>query len=272
MEAAAVGLIALITATLGSLGGLGGAVLMVPALVLLGWSPIEAAPPGMAMVAASSFAAASANSRALLVNHRLGVSLEVVASAGAAIGALVSVRVGASGMMVVLGAASIAAGVLSGARRGQRNLPDPDARFEELHDRTGELDSAYIDARGVVVPYRVRRLPLGLAITSAAGVVAGLTGTSGGYIKTPVMSELLHVPVKVAASTTVFMVGVTSSVALAVYASQGRVGVAIGPAVVGGLLGGRTGASLQRRLPAAMVRRVLAIALIVIGGLLLVRS
>lgn len=272
MEVLALGAIALVTATLGALGGLGGAVMMVPALVVLGFSPIEAAPLGMAMVAANSFAATPTQLRARLANFRLGVSLETVASAGAVIGALASVRVGAPALLAVLGVASVAAGVLSGARRGQRNLPDPEARFADHHDRPGQLASAYLDADGAVVPYGVRRLPLGLGVTAVAGVVAGLTGTSGGYLKTPVMSELLHVPVKVAAATTVFMVGVTSSVALAVYAAQGRVTAAIAPAVLGGLVGGRLGASLQRRLPATLVRRVLAIALIAIGVLLLVRA
>lgn len=272
MEFLTVGGLALVTAALGSLGGLGGAVFLVPALVLFGWSPVDAAPLGMAMVAASSFAAAPAQRRNRLVNNRLAVTIETVASAGVVIGALLSVVVPASALLVVLAIASIAAGVLSGARRGQRNLPDPTASFQELYDRPGTLASAYLDTRGAVVPYGVRRLPLGLGVGAVAGAVAGLTGTSGGYLKTPVMSELLHVPVKVAASTTVFMVGITSAIALVVYAAQGRIGPTVGTAVLGGLLGGRLGASLQRHLPAPTIRRVLAGALIAIGAVLLVTA
>jgi uncharacterized membrane protein YfcA len=85
------------------------------------------------------------------------------------------------------------------------------------------------------------------------------------------MSELMHVPVKVAA-TTVFMVGVTAAVSLAIYASQGRLSAAIAPAVVGGLIGGRLGAAAQPRLPAPLVRQVLSIALAVIGLVVLVTA
>jgi uncharacterized protein len=87
------------------------------------------------------------------------------------------------------------------------------------------------------------------------------------------MTELMHVPVKVAAATSTFTIGVTASAALAVFAGQGRVDVVAGGAVVvGGLLGGAAGAAVQDRLPAVPVRLGLSALLLGIGALVLVRA
>jgi uncharacterized membrane protein YfcA len=61
-----------------------------------------------------------------------------------------------------------------------------------------------------------------------AGMVAGTAGASGGFIKTPVTSELMHVPTRVAAATTTSTIGITASAALAVFALQGRTDVHAG--------------------------------------------
>jgi uncharacterized membrane protein YfcA len=267
-----VGLLALGTATLGSIGGLGGAVLLVPALVLLGWSPLEAAPIGIAMSAAGALAAVPRQTLKGLTNYRLGVSLEIAASIAAAGGALLSVVLPVNAVQYALGGAAIAASLAGGLRKGQRNLPVDGADLAELGDQPGRLASAYPDQAGRVIPYEVARFKTGLTLIGGAGLLAGLTGVSGGFIKTPVMSEVMRVPVKVAAATTMFMIGVTAAVTVAVYASQGRITAAIAPAVLGGLLGGRIGAAAQARLPAALVRQLLSAAMLVIGIVLVVRA
>lgn len=264
--------LAALTTMVGALGGLGGAVLLVPILVVLGWSPTEAAPIGMAMVAAGSFAAVPAQARSLTSNTRLAVVLESSASVGAAAGAVVSLAIAPRALLVILGTAAIIAALVGGTRTGQRNLPVEGADLFTLRDRPGTLTSAYRDPHGRVVPYSARRVPAGLGLTCAAGAIAGMTGTSGGYLKTPIMSEVMHVPVKVAAASTMLMVAVTASVSLAVYAAQGRVTAAIAPAVVGGLIGGRVGALLQPHLSAPAVRRVLSVMLIVIGIVIVVTA
>ncbi len=267
-----VGIAAFVTATFGAIGGLGGAILLVPFLVLVGWSPLEAAPIGIAMSAAGALAAVPRQARSGLTNHRLGVALEIPASLAAAGGALLSVAAPERGIQYVLGAATVLAAVAGGFRRGQRNRPVEGADLDELQDRRGRLASAYRDERGQVIPYEVARLPLGIGLVGGAGMLAGLTGVSGGFIKAPVMSEAMRIPVKVAGATSMFMVAITSAVTLAVYTSQARVTAAIAPAVIGGLVGGRLGSALQPRLPAPVVRRILSIVLVVIGVVVVVQA
>jgi len=61
-------------------------------------------------------------------------------------------------------------------------------------------------------------------------------------------------------------------VTLAVYTSQGRATAVIAPAVLGGLLGGRLGSSLQPKLRATTVRRLLSVVLVVTGIVLVVQA
>jgi uncharacterized protein len=81
------------------------------------------------------------------------------------------------------------------------------------------------------------------------------------------------VPIKVAASTTTFTIGVTAAAGLVVFALQGRIEAHTAASVcVGSLLGGRVGSSLQSRLSPPQIRRTLSVLLVVVGVVLLVRS
>lgn len=271
MSSLALALLSFGAAGIGALGGLGGAVLLVPALVVAGLDPGQAAPLGLLTVAAGSLSASSTQLDEDTVNHRLGVTLEVSASGGAVVGALLSAVVSAMVLRWVLGVAAVGAGIVSGMRSGSRHRATDDPAVKP-GERRGRLAGAYRDQRGVIA-YRARNIAAGIAAMGAAGLVAGLTGTSGGFIKTPVMTELMRVPIKVAASTTVFMVGVTAASALLVYAAQGRIDpVAAGAVVVGGLVGGRAGATAQALLPPVLVRRFLGAVLVVVGIVLVVNG
>jgi hypothetical protein len=258
------------TAGIGAVGGLGGAVILVPTLVLLGWSPIEAAPLGLISVAAGSVAAGPRQLRLRSINHRLGVTTELVATTGAVTGAFLAGTVSDDLLVYGLAAVTGAAALLGFRRKGLRNPAHPDYGEAEIGERVGLLAGAY-PVKGGVAPYQARRLPLGLALMSVAGFVAGSTGVSGGFIKTPAMSEVMHVPTKVAAATTTFTAGITSSAALIVLAFQGAVDVRHSSAViVGSLAGGVMGASVQGRLSPWWVRRALSVVLMGIAVVMVV--
>lgn len=92
-------------------------------------------------------------------------------------------------------------------------------------------------------------------------------------MKTPATSEVMHVPVRVAAATTTFTIGLTAATGLGVMAVQGRLDLHECAAVcVGSMLGGRVGAVLQTRLSPPQVRRVLSAVLVVVGVVLMVRA
>lgn len=261
-------LAAVLAAAVGAVGGLGGAVLLVPVLVATGTPAAEAAPLGLVLVAAGSLSAGSGQLEDRSVNHRLGVATEVAASSGAVAGALASGALSEQVLVYALAAVALLAAVAGGSRKGIRNAPHPAFGLEHVGERVGGLGGAVARAGGVA-PYRPRRLPLGLGAMTVAGLVSGLSGVGGGFIKTPVMSEIMFVPVKVAAATSTFTVGITAAAGLLVFAVQGRIDAHPAAAViVGSVVGGLAGARLQGRLRAPTVRRVLSVVLVGVAVLL----
>lgn len=263
-------LLAGVTSAIGALGGLGGAVILVPLLVLTGMTVAEAAPIGLASVAALSIAAAPEHLRHRMVNHRLGLTTEVAATGGAVIGAVVSDFLPDRLMVYVLAAAALAGGLVGGRRKTLRNVPDPTLGSECIGEHVGSLSGAY-PLDGSVVPYRAIRVRRSMGLMALAGAIAGIAGVSGGFVKTPAMSELMHVPTKVAAATTTFTIGITAAAALAVFAAQGRIDTHLAAAgIAGSLLGSVAGVRFQARMQPAAIRQGLSVILVLVAVVLVV--
>ncbi|MFM7045838.1 MAG: sulfite exporter TauE/SafE family protein [Ilumatobacteraceae bacterium] len=265
-------LAAFLTASVGTLGGLGGAILLVPLLVSTGMSPAEAAPLGLLSVVVGSSAAAQRQMTAHTTNHRLGVVTESASTAGAILGALVAGSISAKALTLVLAAVALGAAVAGGRRKGIRWKPDEAAPSSVVGEWVGTMNGAY-SLDGSVVPYATRRLGTGLAVMGLSGVVTGLSGVGGGFMKTPASSELMHAPVKVASSTTTFSIGITAAAALMVKAAHGDLQVHLGAAVlIGALAGGRAGSVVQTHMSPPAIRRFLSVVLIVVAGILIARA
>jgi uncharacterized membrane protein YfcA len=257
------------TALIGTLGGLGGAIILVPVLVLLGVEPQFAAPLGILSVAAGSLAAAPRHLDDGVVHHRLGVTLEITASAGAIVGALLGGLISSTTLARVLAAVAVLAAISGVRRRGLRNLPRAEFSLEEPGEWPGTLSGAYRLAPDEIVPYAAKRVPAGLVAMAMSGLVSGLAGVGGGFIKTPAMNQIMTVPVRVAAATSTFTVGITAAASLLVFSGQGRIDYRAGAAVVvGGVVGGVVGARAGRRLHPDLIRRFLTVALLAIAVIL----
>ncbi|WP_157965447.1 sulfite exporter TauE/SafE family protein [Euzebya rosea] len=253
---------------IGTLAGIGGAVLLVPVLVVLGLPASEAAPLGLVSVAAGSVAAGAPQLRERIVNHRLGVTTEVVATTGAAMGALAAGLVDDRLLARALAVAALAAAVAVVWSRTERDRVLAEVGRHAIGEWPGRIAGA-TDVDSDVVTYRARRLPVGLALMWVAGVTAGTAGVSGGFLKTPVTATLMGIPPRVAAATTTFTVGVTAAAGLVVMTLQGRVDAKASAAVVAGsLLGGRLGAAVQGSVPRTLLQRGLAAVLVVVAVLL----
>jgi hypothetical protein len=263
---------AFVTSMVGAVGGLGGAVLLVPLLVLTGSTARVAAPLGLVSVAGGSVAAGARQTERGTVNHRLGLSTELLATTGATVGALASGVASDRVLKIVLATVAFAAGVLGGRRKGIRNLPNPALTADDVGEHVGALSGVY-RLEDSYVPYRARNFGVGAGLFGLSGLLAGLAGVSGGFIKTPAASEVMHVPVRVAAATTSFTIGITSAAGLIVFALQGRLDLHACAAIcAGAVIGGTVGASVQSRLSPPQVRRVLSVVLVVVSIILLVRA
>ncbi len=264
--------VALLTSTIGSIGGLGGAILLVPLLTLGDMTIAQAAPLGLVSVIAGSVAAGRRQTDDGIVNHRFGIVTELGATSGAIIGVLLAGSLSNTALTLVLAAVAFVAAVGGAWRRGMRWKPDPTLAASEVGERHGSLAGAY-RLNGQVVPYVPTRITLGVVLMAASGVITGLAGVGGGFLKTPLSSEVMRLPAKVAAGTSTFTIGLTATTALLLMAIDGRVDVSDAALVVlGALAGGTIGSGLQRRLSPQVVRRATSVVLVVIAVILVVRA
>jgi uncharacterized membrane protein YfcA len=124
-------------------------------------------------------------------------------------------------------------------------------------ETTGE-DRTYV--------YHVKRLPLGLAASLGAGAISGLLGVGGGIIKVPVLNAFCGIPIRVAAATSAFMIGVTGAASAFIYFGRGDVALPLTAAVaLGALPGSLLGARLSHRVQARSLKLLMAIVLLVVG-------
>lgn len=242
------------TGTLGALLGVGGGVFLVPALVLWFGVPMgQAAASGLIAVIATSSAAASSNVENGVANMRLGMAMETVTVLGALTGGIAAAHLPARLLIGLFGVLLASVGVLL----WRDKAPDRD-RTERPR---GPLDGRYYDpALERVVGYSVRRLPAGLAASFAAGNLSGLLGVGGGIIKVPALHLLCGVPIKAAAATSNFTIGVTATAGALLYAARGDMDPTVSGIVTLGVMAGSAGgAALSRRLPDRSIRKAFAL-------------
>jgi uncharacterized membrane protein YfcA len=105
------------------------------------------------------------------------------------------------------------------------------------------------------------------------GAVSGILGLGGGVFIVPILTEIMHLPIRRAVGTSVFMVGMNAAAAGIVYFLHGDVPSVPASMLAGGVfLGAMTGSAVQHRLPAVALRRAFAIILCVLSIRLLVRA
>jgi uncharacterized protein len=119
----------------------------------------------------------------------------------------------------------------------------------------------------------VQRLWAGLGISFLAGVLSGLLGIGGGVFKVPAINLLCGVPIKAAAATSNFMIGVTAAASAFLYFGRGEVHPAMTAAVVLGIVfGSAIGSYLNRFLGGLLVKRLFAVLLVGVAAQLLIRA
>lgn len=241
--------------TLGSMVGLGGGIIIVPVLTLFLGVPIhQAVAASLVAVVATSSVAAIGYTRDEIANLRLGMTLETATTIGAIGGGLLASRLPREGLsalfavFLVLNAAYL---ILRQSRREHESPSD---------SGTGALGGRYHDpALAREVSYRVRQVPLGMAVSALAGAVSGMLGIGGGPIKVPMMTAAMGVPMKAAAATSNFMIGVTACASAALYYGRGMVSPAVAvPVALSVAVGAYAGSRLARKVHGAHLSKILA--------------
>ena len=230
----------------GAIVGIGGGIIIVPLLsVGLGVPLPNAIAVSLLGVIAVSTTASANYLQAGLVSRRIGLTLLVATALGGIIGGFVAGLVDTRFLAALFGIVLIAVAL-------RMLLGSEPAEPETIDEPTLlEFDATYIEPRtGKEVAYRVRNFRPGAVLSVFAGILSGLLGIGGGVVNVPTMNSLMGVPIRVATTTSTYMLGATAVASALLYFSRGEVEPALaGAVVVGSVVGARVGARLQHSLP-----------------------
>lgn len=257
-----------VAGVIGTLIGLGGGVFLVPFLVLIVGLPYQqAAAISLVTVIATSSVVSSARAGRQLINLRLGMLLEVATALGGLAGGLTAQMLPAATLQRMFSVVAAVVGLIT-FRRLRQSGPEP------LVADPGPLGGRYLDEHlGHEVAYRPRRLPLAIGASFVAGNVSTLLGLGGGFIKVPVLNAWCGVPMRAAAATSAFMIGVTATSGAVVYYGHGTIIPALAAAAVVGVeIGSAAGLRVGARVNARWLQGLLAFVLFLVAGLMLARA
>jgi uncharacterized protein len=258
----------------GSLLGLGGGTFLVPGLVLLfGFDFHVAVAASLVSIVANSLGASARSVEEGLTDLRVGMFLETATAVGGLAGAVLAVTLlAARGDILTL--AFIPAVLVAGVVMYRTRAKDTDPTV--LPDRVARrlrLGRTYYDTSlGRAVTYSVHRTGGGLALSSVAGFSSGLLGIGGGVFKVPAMNAGMNLPIRVASSTSMFMIGLTATAGALVYLFAGYVILPlVGTVVLGVLVGSYLGGRLQTKTPAPRLKAFFAVVLVIAALLMALR-
>jgi uncharacterized protein len=202
----------------GALAGVGGGIVITPLLAIYFGLPMhQAIGVTLLCVIATSTATSSLYVERHVSDIRLGMTLELATTAGALIAALIAHHVNRR-TLAMLFACFLFYSAVSLVKKAWTS------RKEKREETIPE--------------YTPQNYPVGLAASLIAGGFSGLLGIGGGPVKVPVMYLFMKVPLRVAAATSNFMIGVTAATSAYVYWGRGDVRLDIAAPLVAGVFGG----------------------------------
>jgi uncharacterized membrane protein YfcA len=269
-------LLGLFAGALGAAIGIGGGIVVVPALVLgFGYDIRIAVAASLVAVVATSTAAGASYVGEGLANMRLGMTLEVATTIGGITGGLIALAVSPDALGGVFAVMMLVTAVLmirkgKAEKAGIEHDDEAQAAPASEHDGwedVGGLGGAFYDAKSDrLIPYQVERLPLGSGISALAGLLSGMLGVGGGFLKVPAMTLGMKVPIRVAAATSNFMIGVTAISSLVVYFARGYVHPLVAvPIAIGIAVGARAGTKIAARMHPDALSKVMAVVLVAVA-------
>jgi uncharacterized protein len=257
--------IAVVAGLLGALVGVGGGIILVPALVLLFGVELHLAiAASLVAVTANSCGAASTFVEEGLTDLRVGMFLETATAIGGLAGAAVAVTfLAAHDNILALAFLPVILFALVLLLRQPNTGTRDDARPDWLAQRL-QLKGEYVArATGTVAHYHVSRAGAGLGLAGVSGFFSGLIGVGGGGLNVPAMNGVMNIPLRPAAATSTFMIGVTASAGALVFFFAGDLQLFLAaPVALGSVAGSYAGSIFQDRARAGQLRAILLVVLV----------
>lgn len=255
-------IISIAVSTLGTIAGFGGAVFLVPILMLFFGYPLEVA-IGSVIVALVPSSALSTffNFRRSAIDFKVGTLLEVPTVFGTLLGAVLVAVIPVFPLKITFSVFVLFMGFLM--LKSKSTKTSSESSFFEKLNKT--KPSFIIKNRKRFAAYQVSLWSIGF-FGFITGILAGLFGVGGGFMKTPIMIKVFKIPYRIATSTALYMIMITSFFGTLSHYFLGHIifEKAI-PVVIGFLIGAIMGKFINKKITSKILERLIALALILAG-------
>ncbi|SEG47198.1 hypothetical protein SAMN05421847_2402 [Halpernia humi] len=200
-------IISFIISLYGSLVGFGGGIFMVPVLITFFHYPLNLA-VGSCMISLVGSALISTyyNRKNSFVDFKIGILLEIPTVIGVVVGSLLLNYIAAEKLEYLFAAMVFFLGLSFFFKFNKDKSNNKDGLFAKLNKTKPAF---VIKNHKNFVAYRVSLIMM-IFFGSASGILAGLFGVGGGFMKTPIMLKVFKIPAKIATATALFMIVITS--------------------------------------------------------------
>ena len=246
----------------GSMVGIGGGLVIVPLLsVFLGYDVKTAIAASLIGVIATSLSASPRYIRTGIADRRLGMLLLVAAALGGLAGGVTAGLLDGRTLSLLF---AVLLTVVAVRMAWQIRHPIARPPLDDVEVSTSFAFSYVEPTSGEEVAYRAQRLLPGTLVSFLAGNVSGLLGVGGGVINVPTLNVIMHVPIRVATTTSTYMLASTAGASALVRLADGQVDpLLVAPVALGVLVGARLGA----RLSSHFSQNALRLGFVVVAGI-----
>lgn len=263
-----------IIGTFGTLIGAGGGFILVPLLLLTNphLSPDVVTAISMAVVAANALSGSIAYARAKRIDYKAGLLFAACTIPGSIAGVFVVKYIPRQVFDVIFGLLLMALSVYLFVKN-RKNQPDAVVSKKTK----GNLKAHTLtDKQGKTYTYTYNQ-NYGILISIAVGFISPILGIGGGIVHVPALVQWLQFPVYIATATSHFILAIMSTVSVAVHIYQGSYTdhqtkvMAVG-LCVGVIPGAQFGAYLSHKMKTAMIIKILAVCLGIVGLRILLQA
>ncbi|MBF0319114.1 MAG: sulfite exporter TauE/SafE family protein [Nitrospirae bacterium] len=247
------------------LGGLGGGTLFVP--IVAGFFPFHldfVRGAGLLVALAGALAAGPGLLKKGMANLRLALPVGLIASTCAIVGAMIGLALPTNIVQSAMGITILGiVGIIIKTKKSEYpEVPKADALSTALR-----INGVYHEvSTGEDINWKIHKTPLGLGLFILVGVMAGMFGIGAGWANVPVLNLVMGAPLKVAVSSSKFLLSITDTSAAWIYINNGAVlPMMVVPSIIGIMLGSVVGVKILAKTKPAAIRYIVIILLFFAG-------
>jgi hypothetical protein len=269
MQIALIFLFAILFSAFGTIVGFGGGIFMLPFLIIFFGIPINIA-AGSIIIALlpGSLISTFYNAREKKIDYLAGIALEVPTIIGTILGSLLTAYIPINILEIIFSFFVSILGVYT-YRKGQKKLVH--ISRGHIFFKLNKIGPRVIKKKGNSA-YRISFF-MAVGFGLLAGMLAGMFGVGGGFLKTPIMVNVFNIPPSVAAATALFMIVFTSLTGSFSHYFLGHINYTYTvPIVTGFIIGAFAGNNLNMKISENFLAKLIGIGLVIAGFSVLINT